>query len=57
MPPRSARPVSWPAPSTRAAVSAQEIAHVRTVADEYTQATGWEAGVGLFTVDPAAAPP
>jgi Flp pilus assembly protein TadG len=37
-----------------AAVTSQEVAQARAVADAYTQANGWEAGIATFTVDPAA---
>jgi Flp pilus assembly protein TadG len=35
-------------------VTAAEIAQARSLADQYVQANGWQAGIGTFTVDPAA---
>jgi Flp pilus assembly protein TadG len=34
-----------------AAVTAQEIAQARALADQYVQANGWQAGIGAFTID------
>jgi Flp pilus assembly protein TadG len=34
-----------------AAVTDQEIARARALADQYVQANGWQAGIGAFTVD------
>jgi Flp pilus assembly protein TadG len=37
-----------------AAVTPSEITQARAVADQYATANGWTAGIGAFTVDPAA---